>query len=194
MRHHVRRGLGIGLAVALTLGIAALSRVPYSAASDDHGVLRLSWRAPGEVVEECRQLSREEIERQPIHMRREQVCERRLLPYRLRVRLDGTVLLEETVRPSGAREDRPLFVFRQIPLAPGDYRLEVEWERVPGAGDSAVPREDADAPPAAGTAPRRLELAADLRLEAGDIALVTYDLDRQVLVARGRGGAETRNN
>jgi hypothetical protein len=154
----MRRPAALALAALLAAGVAALSRVPYTPEPGDHARVRLSWRVPGEYVEECRTVSAAERESQPVHMRRERVCEGRLLPYRLSVRLNGEPVLEETVRAAGAREDRPLYVFRDLDLPPGEYRLEIDW-RAEAAPDSA----------------RRLGLAATLSLAAREIALVTYD-------------------
>jgi hypothetical protein len=202
----VGRGVVAVLVSALAVvAIAGLSRIPFDATRDDRALVRLSWRTPGELVAECRRLSAEELERLPIHMRREEVCEGRLVPYRLQVDIDGRRVIDDTVRAAGAREDRPLYVFRELPVPPGRHRVEVLWEQVragepePGGAASADPGTDAEMgdpslvghrvadsrPPSA--APRRLTLQVELLLQSGEVALVTYDVDRRVLVAGGRG-------
>jgi hypothetical protein len=199
MKSNVRWMVGLAFALAVTLAIAGLSRVPYAAADGDHALIRFSWRTPGAHVEECRTLSAEERERLPVHMRRDQVCERRMLPYRLLVRIDGATVYDDVVRPAGAREDRPLYVFRELPVGPGEYRVDVLWEQDRPSPPAAEPAADPADPAGGGRqhvspgsgaprpVPERLELAATLRLEPGDVALITYDVDRHVLVARGRG-------
>jgi hypothetical protein len=184
-----RRAAAVCVALAVTLVIAGLSRVPYTAADGDHALLRLSWRIPGQHVEECRPLSAEEIARQPVHMRREEVCERHFLSYRLRVRLDERTVIDEIVRPAGTRGDRPLFVHRQLPLQPGAYRVEVEWESVdpPSPASEGGAADPGASAPAVVTVQHRLELDARLQLDAGVVALVTYDVNRQRMVARGAG-------
>jgi hypothetical protein len=180
VRRWVRRAAAVVVAVAVTAGIAALSRVPYTHGSGGHAVLRLAFRTPGEFVEACRRPSEEELARLPVHMRRDEICEGRLLPRRLVVRLDGAVVVDDTVQAPGARGDRPLSVFREIPLAPGRYALEVVWETI-------------GAPPAAAAAQRRVALPprmaveTALHLEDRDVALITYDADRRILEAVGRG-------
>jgi hypothetical protein len=173
-----RRLLGILLAVGITLAIAALSRVPYTAARGEEAMLRLSWRTPGEYVEECRTVSEEELARQPAHMRRKQVCEGRLLPYELRVLLNGELVVEEVVVAAGARQDRPLYVYKEIPLPAGDYHVEVDWRAVSGAASGGTP---------AGPAPRHLRLGAELRMEQREVALITYDSDTRRFRAKGAG-------
>jgi hypothetical protein len=201
MNSMVRRTLAVLVALAVTFGIAALSRVPYAADESDRALVRFSWRTPSAFVEECRRLSQEEIERLPVHMRREEVCEGRVLPYRLLVRIDGRTVYDELVRAAGARGDRPLYVFRELPAAPGEYLVEVLWEREglgaaepavlqPLGGDGLAEATEAADPPVPRhrtTTPERLALTVRLHLAPGDVGLITYDLDRQLLTARGRG-------
>jgi hypothetical protein len=62
------------------------------------------------------------------------VCEPRLRPYRLEVAVDGRTVAEDTVRPRGARADRPLGVFVRIPVGPGARRVRVAFG---GLGEGA---------------------------------------------------------
>jgi hypothetical protein len=198
MNRNVKRLIGLALALAVTMSIAALSRVPYVAAGDEYSLIRFSWRTPSVTVEECRRPSQEELERLPVHMRRTEVCERRLLPYRLRVELNGRVVYDERVRAAGMREDRPLYVFRELPVTPGEHRLEVVWQRVengsPSGEDPDPDRTESPSPRPQTTVPERLTLSAELHLEPGEVSLITYDLDRQQLVARGRGLIESESH
>src|SRR6266542_87023 len=98
-----RNGAAITVALATTLAIGALSRGPYTPDRADNAIVRLAWRARGERVEQCRRLTEEELERLPAHMRQEEQCEGRILPYRLQVRVDGAGVLHELVLAAGAR-------------------------------------------------------------------------------------------
>jgi hypothetical protein len=180
-----RRAAALLLAVLATLVLVALSRVPYAAERRGDALLRLSWRMAGEYIEECRVPSEEELARLPLHMRRERICDGRLLPYRLVLRIDDRVVLDEWVRGAGARQDRPLAVFHELRLEPGERHVSVSW--TPERGTPRVPGERSAAEAAAEAASARHELAAQLRFEASDVALITYDIDARRLVARGRG-------
>jgi hypothetical protein len=184
-------------AAAAMLLLGGLSRVPYDATGADHAAIRLSWRSTGELVQECRRPTPAELERLPIHMRREEICEGRLLPYRLRVMIDGRLVVDDLVKPSGMRGDRPLYVFREIPVKPGSYRVAVSWEeereerspdgaaRVAGevtAGAGSASRE------ARNLLPRQLGLETGVELESRDIALITYDINSRALVLRAAQG------
>lgn len=177
MSRSVGRWAGVLLGLCAALGVAALSRVPYPAADPEQAVLRLSWRTLGERVEECRKLSQEELAELPVHMRRPEVCEGRLVPYELVVELDGEPVIREVVTPAGARGDRPLYVHRELGLAPGSRRLSVRFLRESTA-NPAAPGEDGAPTPA------RLELDRAVELRAGEVLLVTYDPDQRSLVAR----------
>jgi hypothetical protein len=104
-------------------------------------MIRLSWRAFGERVEECREPSAAEQAKLPPHMRQPRICEGRLLPFRLVVRIDGTGHFDELLHVGGAHADRPTIVFRDFRVTPGPHRLEIrfEVERPLGSGPAAQP-------------------------------------------------------
>ncbi len=169
----MREAVAAILAVTATFGLAALSQVPYAAGDEDRAVLRLSWRTLGERVEECRPLTPEEEARLPRHMRPLEVCEGRVSPYRLRVVLDGRAVADDTVHGAGAREDRPIYVYREFAWSPGRHTLAVTFERLGG-------------PPAGeGRAPARMQLETEVRAAPGRVLLVTYDPELRALVLRG---------
>src|SRR5581483_10229084 len=93
-----RRALGAITAAASLAFLAALSRVPYAAEPGADALLRLAWRARGERVEQCRRLTPAELARVPAHMRQEIQCTGRIVPYRLRVALDGREVINELVQ------------------------------------------------------------------------------------------------
>jgi hypothetical protein len=151
-------------------------------------VIRLAWRARGERVRRCRTLTPDELAKLPAHMRQEEVCERAVLPYRLRVTVDGASAIDELVHAGGAREDRPLFVFRELSLAPGAHHITVAFERASGrdgevegeAEDDRVQRREPRESPVRET-PHHLALDETVTLAPRAILLVTYDDEGQRL-------------
>lgn len=139
---------GALLGLALAGGLAWGSRLPYTAEPADAARLRLSWRALGEPVEACRTPSPEELAALPPHMRRTEICERRLSPFRLQVSVDGASVFDGELRASGAREDRPTYVFHEFDVTPGRHALSVRFRE----------QRPADAPPG-------IELALDTILD-----------------------------
>lgn len=192
MKAVVVKAAAVGFAVVVTLGVGALSQLPYDAESGDHAVVRLAWRVRGIRVDDCRPLSPEELERLPSHMRITETCEGRMLPYRLRLFLDERPVVDQLIRASGARGDRPLYVYHEEHVAPGvlSVRVEFELQTEMGdarSGDGAVPGRQLESLEREHLTPMALELVAEVSLAAGEVALVTYDAEGRRLVLRGYG-------
>ena len=152
---------------ALAGAIAYGSQVPVRIEPTDSAAIRLSWRAVSRPVEACRTPTPEEQATLPVHMRRSQICERRLSSFQLTVALDGRPVIDETIAPEGAQHDRPAYVLRELRVAPGSHLLAVRF----------APESEA--------AGRPLALDARLELAPRQVALVTED---------AQGALEVRQN
>jgi hypothetical protein len=164
------------LAAALLAGIAWLSNLPLGR-EPDQGVVRLAWRMVGERVSLCRRRSAAELEGMVPHMRQPLDCRVRLLPYRLRVTLDGAPVIDRPVESAGAQGDRPLFVQEELAVSPGPHRLEMTFTAAPGlargAGGIEVRGEEERAALEAALAKARaFRLERSLDIRAGRIVLV----------------------
>jgi hypothetical protein len=165
----LRAAAAVLVTAMLLVGTALLSNLPYG--SDPvEAAIRLSWRVRGERIEACRRLTPEEMAALPVHMRREEVCEGRIAPYHLTVELDGRVIEDVMVRPAGARGDRPVYVYRDYAVPPGEHPLRVIFR---------LEDEAAETPP--------LIFDGTLRLAAGEVALLTIDATQNRFVVRGAG-------
>lgn len=171
----VRAALAAAVALALTAATSALTRTPVTFSGDDEGVLRLSWRMSGVTAQACRTLSEEELARLPLHMRNPRACIGVIAPYLLSVVADGTVMALDTVRPRGARGDRPLNVLRAFPLTPGDHRVVVSFHALLPDGVEAPAEEVVE-----------LGWEGSVRVAARDVALVTLDGTGRRLELRDR--------
>lgn len=172
-RRALHRVVAVLVAAGALAALGALSQVPYDPQEADQAWLRLSWRARSMSIDTCRPLTAEELERLPAHMRRPEVCEGRLAPYRLRLEIDGTLVEDVLVAGGGAREDRPLYVFRELALAPGSHRIGIDFRL---ADHELESREGA---------PRPLSIDRTIELAAGQVALITHDAERAALVLMG---------
>jgi hypothetical protein len=121
---HLVAFLALLTAVAWTL--AAFSAFPWTGSPPGAAVLKVAFKHVAPLEREARQLSREELERLPRHMRpaagtATATGRRRSLA--LRVTLDGTVLLERTYQPGGLRGDGPTFAYEELALPTGSHQL-----------------------------------------------------------------------
>jgi hypothetical protein len=110
-----------------------------------------------------------------------EVCETRATPYLLRVTIDGSEAVSDTVHGAGAREDRPITIFREIPLTAGSHAVHVSFAPL-AADDDAEETGEEDKVEAGGIA---LEYAATIDLEEREVALVTVDPGGRALVRVG---------
>lgn len=165
-----RRAAAVFVAVAATAGVAWLSRLPSDFGGGADATIRLSWRAAGVPVENCRTRTEEELAALPAHMRSPRECTRALAPFELAVALDGSPVVHDTVFPKGARGDRPVYVFRDLPTKAGRAPLSIRFEAL--AGEEAQADE----------APTRYAWDGVVEVASGHVALVTLDGEGSLVV------------
>lgn len=172
------RVAGSALAFATVLAVAALSRVPTAHAEPDEAIIRLSWRTLGVRLEECRRLTEEELEALAPHMRTPESCTGRNADYELRVTLAGAGVVTDTVHPTGLRTDRPIYVLRDLPVAPGSHQVSVRFTALVPP-DVTARRANVEG------SPLEIHYEGELTLAAAEIALITLDATGTALVRRG---------
>jgi hypothetical protein len=117
-----------GVAASALALLVALGNVPIGDAPRD-AMIRFVGRMVGEKVRVCRDLTAEELAKIPKHMQAAgQRCEQSILPYHLEVWIDEVRSIDMTVSPAGIRGDRPVYVHRDLTLAPGTHQLRVRFE------------------------------------------------------------------
>ncbi|MBA4072228.1 MAG: hypothetical protein C0497_10395 [Gemmatimonas sp.] len=180
-----RRIAGLVVAGGVLILLRAGSLTPLRTAPDGTAMLRLSWSARPERIEQCRRLSDAELAARPQHMRLRWECEGRFARYLLRVSVDGRVLAADTVRGGGLRSDRPMHVFREYAVIPGERRVTVSLRRI----DAEVrPDSVADAATAAGTgaADRETREGQERRVRRAEALPALVRMDSTLTVAAQR--------
>jgi hypothetical protein len=194
-------GTLVGILVAVLIVVA--SHVPMGVHTAPTAVLRLAWTARPERVEICRQVSEEELARIPQHMRQAVVCEGQAATYLLEVRREDSLVLSALVRGGGLRQDRHLYVFREISLPSGMSMIDVRLSRVDTmavaadpdttrVGENGAAIVDADGRPRREIEERQrrmgdevppvLALRTSVTLAPREVVLVTYDREARSLV------------
>ncbi|MCL4184856.1 MAG: hypothetical protein KJ011_15560 [Burkholderiaceae bacterium] len=98
----------------------------YQHLEPDQGLLRLSFRHPGQFITDCRERSPEELAKLPRQLRAQMDCPRERSPVHVRVELDGKSLYDETFAPAGLRRDGAASGYHRLPIPAGEHRLRVQ--------------------------------------------------------------------
>ncbi len=123
-----RRLLLAGALAAVVLAAVtwSVSRVGYASPARPSPELVVSFKHPGQVGEQCRELTPDEKRNTPPHMRPEKVCERRRVPVRMRVFVDGALVHAAAHEPRGLWGDGNSMTIARLPLAVGQHHVRVE--------------------------------------------------------------------
>lgn len=179
----------------LLFGMARASAAPVTRRGGESARLRLSWSARPERIEVCRTLSAAELAEREEHMRQRVECDGRFATYALRVYSDDRLLHESVVRGAGLRHDRPLYLLRELEIAPGEHHIRISFVRRERTDDDAaafaqVTSSGADTGLFAGRAqreaveharrakaaiPPKLDLDQELTFEPGRVVVVTLN-------------------
>ena len=162
-----RRLAGLGAGGAILYPVILLSNVPWPAGGNA-AELRVSLRLPAVITEACRPPTEEEVRGVPPHMRPAEICSGEVVPFGMRVVVEGDTLDAGTVRPPGGGRGRTLSVYRSYRTAPG--ALDVEVALWPDSSVAGLP----DA--------LELSLRTSLALAAGEVALVTRGENGELVV------------
>jgi hypothetical protein len=138
--------------------IAFFSQLSWGTAPGQ-ALLRLSWRINGIEI----RVPRAQDPNLPAHMRlpEGQSYDSQVRPYRCKVSMDGSSMMDQRFVSPGFHQDRPISVFQEFEIKPGKHSLEVQFsaEAVEGA------------PPPEPSAPYR----ATIDFRAGQVNLLTFD-------------------
>lgn len=197
----VRWFLAAAVTALVLVTLAWSSAATIAQPRPGRSVLRLSWSARPERIEVCRTLSAAELAQREEHMRQRVECDGRFATYSLRVEADGQLLHESVARGAGLRHDRPLYLLREIDLAPGTHRLHITFARREKTDNDAAAFARVDQPAAdtglfAGRAereaaeharrakaaiPPRLELDTTVALRPDRVIVLSLDAERRSL-------------
>ena len=126
--HFVRGGLLLSVVLALQV---ALTDIPYQPFSANEGLLQLGMRNDGQFRDNTTQLTGPELAQLPPDEQAKYLSTQQQegrFPTRLRLEIDGKVVLEQTYPALGLHHEGSAFAFEKFYLAPGEHsvRLSVD--------------------------------------------------------------------
>ena len=95
----------------------------YTHFDPDMAQIKLSFSHSGQRKDECRRLTPEEIAQLAPNMRRPLDCPRERLPVRVELILDGTVIFNDSLTPSGLARDGKSSAYQRFAVEPGHHHL-----------------------------------------------------------------------
>ncbi|MBI3605415.1 MAG: hypothetical protein HY202_05250 [Nitrospirae bacterium] len=119
-----------GLVIAMIL--FGSGRPAYSFYQKGDSLLVVSLKVTASPLH-CRELSQEELERLPEHMRTPLECSRKRWPVNVRLELDGENRLEKKYPPGGLWSDGPAFVYEKFKVKPGIHEIRLVMKESPTA-------------------------------------------------------------
>jgi len=126
-----RLSAGLVLAAAFSVLVWGATKIGYAAPRDSSPTLVVSFKHPGQAAENCREPSAAELEKLPRHMRAKKICERRRSNVRLRVHVDGQLVLEKSYEPRGIWHDGNSIAIERIAVPAGTHDVKVELGDTP---------------------------------------------------------------
>ncbi len=125
---------------ALAIGYFS-TRPVYRHLAEDEGLLRVSFRHSGKVLTDCRKRTPEELAKVPANMRQEMDCPRGRSAVRVRLAMDGEVVLDRVYPPAGLSRDGAASGYWRVPIRAGAHGFRVQFSEDEREKDFAFERE-----------------------------------------------------
>jgi hypothetical protein len=113
------------LTIVFALAALLADAPTYRTIMPQSGVLKLSFSHGSDRKAGCRKLTSEELAALPANMRRKEVCPRRRPPVDVELKVDGELLLRQTLPPSGIAGDGPSRLYEKFVLPAGKHTIAV---------------------------------------------------------------------
>jgi hypothetical protein len=99
----------------------------YRNLEPDQALLKLSFTHAGQLAQDCRQRTPEELAKLAPNMRSPMQCERARSPVMVELTLDGRLLARRVQQPSGLSRDGASTVYARFIVPSGEHELSVKF-------------------------------------------------------------------
>lgn len=119
------RYLGQALGYVVFVGLVGyFSNSPaYTHLAADQALIKLSFSHKGQRIAECRQRSAEELAKLAPNMRVAMDCPRERSPITVELELDGQLVHQQTLKPTGLSRDGVSYLYKRFPVLAGEHHL-----------------------------------------------------------------------
>ena len=116
----------------------------YQQLEAEEALVVVAFKHAGQLVEECRKSTAEELENLSANMRRPMVCPRERSPILLEVIMDGKVLFKRTENPPGLYNDGSVSIYYSARVPVGTHKFNLKMnDSVRDEGYAVTHTEDA---------------------------------------------------
>ncbi len=127
----------IAVLVVMFVPVVLFSAVPYSFYERDSALLKVAFKTSGKRIVECdekgrikemAQIYRKSIKEgkgAKINLSELAKCPPQRHPIRVRLEIDGKVVIDKEYQPGGVRHDLSSYVYEEIPLKSGSYGISI---------------------------------------------------------------------
>jgi len=92
----------------------------------DQALVVIAFKHAGQLLEECRESTAEELAELPANMRKPMVCPRERSPILLEVMMDGEVLFSKTENPPGLYNDGSVSIYHSARVPTGIHKFDLK--------------------------------------------------------------------
>jgi hypothetical protein len=117
---------------------------PYRIMNTDQALIRVSFSHAAQRMQECRQRSDEELAKRSPNMRLREDCPRERAPTHFQLEVDGTVVVDRVIAPSGLKKDGAATLYARLPVSAGKHTIVARLNDKPGDGFSHSAETTAD--------------------------------------------------
>lgn len=125
------------LYVPLMVLIGYFSTSPrYQITEPDEALVRVSFSHAAQRLQACRQRTDEELAKLPPNMRLREDCPRERAPTHFQLEIDGQVMVDRVIAPSGVNRDGPATLYSRLSVPAGRHSVVARLNDSSGAGFS----------------------------------------------------------
>lgn len=110
-------------ACAIVVGYLSANPV-YHQMRASEAQIKLAFRHGGVQVVDCKKPTAEELSKLPSNQRSTGQCSRERVPVSVEIELDGEVIYEALLEPTGLSKDMPSETYRKFTVSAGSHRIE----------------------------------------------------------------------